>query len=330
MPALSNEAPLQLAHNVDDAWYDHLMRDGYCIIRDLVSPQIISAFHDDLLERFAQTPHCQGDFYGPHTKRFGSLLKRSTHAESLACHPLILRLAKLVLGPHCDVILLNLTQAVEIHPGAPEQPQHRDQDMWGGPKGRIEYLLNVIWPLTPFTAQNGATVLWPRSHYDQGNYLLPREDAITADMHPGAALLFLGSTLHAGGANMTDLPRTGIIISYCLGWLRPFENQWLCYPPEVAKMFSPEVAQLIGYSIHRPNLGNYEGQNPSILLKGEPAEYLPARDALRPEHEEFIRQLRQAGSTPTRTDAWEQTEDKVQRVKVPAPNITAEAAVCPK
>src|SRR3546814_4276017 len=51
-----------------------------------------------------------------------------------------------------------------IHPGALAQYPHRDQDMWQGPKGEVEYLLNVIWPLSPFTAENGATRLWPHSH----------------------------------------------------------------------------------------------------------------------------------------------------------------------
>ncbi len=56
-------------------------------------------------------------------------------------------------------------------------------------------------------------------------------------MEPGAALLFLGSTLHAGGPNRTSLPRRGIIISYCLGWLKPYELPWLAYPPDVARNF---------------------------------------------------------------------------------------------
>ena len=296
MSALPKSSQDQFTAAGADDWHTRLMRDGYCIVPNLVSPKTVAALHDDLHDRLLQTPRCLGEFYGQRTKRFGSLLKRSVHAETLVRHPLILQLAERVLLPYCDNILLNLTQAVEIGPGAVEQPPHRDQDMWGGPKGEMEYLLNVIWPLTPFTAENGATVLWPRSNRRQTDYLLPRADAVTADMEPGSALLFLGSTLHAGGANTTDLPRAGIIVSYCLGWLRPFENQWLTYPPGVAKDFPPELARLIGYSIHRPNLGNYEGQCPTILLNGEPAEYLPATDALRPEQQAYLRQLRQVRS----------------------------------
>jgi ectoine hydroxylase-related dioxygenase (phytanoyl-CoA dioxygenase family) len=269
-----------------------LLAEGYCIVPDLVPTEIISALKDDLAERFRLTPFCQGEFYGARTKRFGSLLKRSQHTESLVRHPLILELADKILGPHCDRIQLNLTQAVEIYSGAEAQPQHRDQDMWGGPKGAFEYLINVIWPLTPFRRDNGATILWPKSHRCQQEYFLPLAEAVPAEMDPGSALIFLGSTLHGGGANRTSLPRAGIIVSYSLGWLKPFENQFLIYPPEVAKHFSPELASLVGYAIHRPNLGNYEGQCPSLLLRQPTADFVAAQDALRPEHQAFINTLR--------------------------------------
>lgn len=129
-----------------------------------------------------------------------------------------------MLGPWCDRFNLNLTQAVEIHPGALAQLPHRDQDMWAGPKGGLEYLLNVLWPLTPFNAENGGTMLWRGSHLGASDSTLPHDEAIAAEMTPGDALLFLGSTLHGGGANRADHPRRGLIVSYCLGWLKPFEN----------------------------------------------------------------------------------------------------------
>jgi ectoine hydroxylase-related dioxygenase (phytanoyl-CoA dioxygenase family) len=142
--------------------------------------------------------------------------------------------------------------------------------------------------LTDFTADNGATVLWRGSHQCQHITALPEGQAVAAEMVPGAALMFLGSTLHGGGANITDFPRRGIIISYSLGWLKPFENQWLVYPPAVARHFPPELAAMVGYAQHRPNLGNYEGQCPSILLQEDVPEHLSATDALRPDQAEML------------------------------------------
>lgn len=94
--------------------------------------------------------------------------------------------------------------------------------------------------------------------------------------------------MHGAGTNQSKCARRGIIISYCLGWLKPYENQWLVYPPEIARDFDPELAALVGYRQHRPNLGNYEGQCPSILLSDSPLTFLNAKDALRPDQAEIV------------------------------------------
>ena len=257
---------------------------GYSVLNNVVTPAVIGAIDRELSQRFAATPFCQGGFYGPRTKRFGGLLKRSDHAVELVHNSAILDLARTILEPWCDVVQLNLAQALELHPGAPAQFPHRDQDMWRGPTGEIEYLVNVMWPLTPFRRENGATLIWPESH-NGGDVAAQDRDPVAIECDPGSAIVFLGSTLHGAGANASLGVRRGIIVSYCLGWLKPYENQWLVYPPDVAKGFPSELAELVGYRQHRPNLGNYEGQCPSVLLRDGLGEHLAATDALRPDQE---------------------------------------------
>lgn len=265
-----------------------LTRDGFCVIEGALAPEIIGALNNDLSGRFEATPMCDGDFYGARTRRFGALLARSSVAAELVMHRPVLEIVESLLLPRCDRIALNLTQAVEIRPGALPQLPHRDQDMWPGPKGAFEYLVNVMWPLDPFTPDNGGTRLWAGSHFEQDVSILPESDAVVPRVRPGDALLFLGSTLHGGGGNVSGEPRRGIIVSYCLGWLKPFELQWLVYPPQVARHFPRELAALVGYAQHRPNLGNVEGQCPSILLDDTVSDFLPAIDALRPDQAEAV------------------------------------------
>ncbi len=261
-----------------------LRRDGYCVIPGLVAAGQIEALASELQPRFDQTPFSEGLFNGFRTKRFHGLLKRSRRAASLVLNRAILDIAEDILSPYCDSLQLNLTQAIEIHAGELAQIPHRDEDMWAGEKGRTEYLLNVMWPLTPYTPANGATRVWPGSHLHRAKASAADEVA-SPSLMPGDALVFLGSSLHGAGANQTQIPRRGVLISYCLGWLKPYENMWLTYPPEIARHFSPELRSLVGYCRHRPNLGNYDGQCPSILLDDEPAEHLAASDALSPAQE---------------------------------------------
>lgn len=272
-----------VSRNRAHRYLEQLLAEGYCIIPELIDPALLTALEADLAPTFEATPFCQGSFYGERTKRFGSLLRRSRYAAPLVQQPLVLEIVDHVLKDWCDCIQLNLTQAIEIHPGAPEQFPHRDQDMWQGEKGRHEYLVNVIWPLTPFTKANGATIIYPRTHGRRALGADAADPAIVAECAPGSAILFLGSTLHGAGANRSQETRRAVITGYSLGWLKPYENQWLAYPPAVARTFSPALAALVGYRQHRPNLGNFEGQCPSILLRPNLPAHIGAIDALRPD-----------------------------------------------
>jgi ectoine hydroxylase-related dioxygenase (phytanoyl-CoA dioxygenase family) len=269
-------------------WADELLERGYCILRGALPQATIEALDADLADDFMRTPFGQGAFYGGTTKRFGRLLIRSPHSTALVQHRTILDVVETVLGPWCDCIQLNTTQAIGVHPGAPAQLPHRDQDMWQVPAGAAEYLVNVMWPLTRFTTDNGATRVWPNSHGAAALGPEPKGEPVAAEMNPGDALLFLGSTLHGAGANRTDMVRRAVVIGYSLGWLKSYENQFLAYPPHIARRFPSELAALVGYRQHRPNLGNYEGQCPSVLLGDGADAPLGAIDALRPDQTAMV------------------------------------------
>lgn len=258
-----------------------LNEDGFVIVKGAAARSNVEALDQALADSFASTPFCRGGFYGDRTIRFGGLLARTEHAAGFVAHPLILEVARSVLGPSCDTLQLNLTQGLALHPGALPQFPHRDQDMWRGEKGSIEYLVNVMWPFTSYTAENGATLVWPRSHGRAAVEGAAESGPVVAACEPGDALVFLGSTLHGAGGNRSDGVRRGMIVSYCLGWLKPYENQWLVYPPALARRFPRSLQNLVGYVQHRPNLGNVEGQCPSLLLRDQALE--GPEDALTPE-----------------------------------------------
>jgi hypothetical protein len=265
-----------------------LVRDGYYILRGAVQSESIERTSRDLDIRFEATPFSVGPFHGHRTKRFHRLLARSRGASELVMHPVILEAAKTILGLWCDFPEINLTQGVEVHPAAPAQIPHSDQNMWPLPKGSMEFCVNVFWPFGDFTPDNGATRVWPGSHYRPRDPQVPLSDPLICEMKPGDALLVLGSTVHAAGANRTSCPRRAAIVSYCLGWLKSYENQSLAYSPQFVRTLEPELAALLGYRWHRPNLGTYDGQCPSILLEREVPDHLATIDALSPEHEAML------------------------------------------
>ncbi len=132
--------------------------------------------------------------------------------------------------------------------------------------------------LVDFTAENGATRVAPGSHlWDRGRTAEP-EELVAAEMPAGSAVIYLGSTIHGGGANTTaDKTRQGMHVSYCLGWLHTEENQYLATPLDVVRTLPRESQALLGYAIHDAlaigggYLGAVELQDPVELLgEGRP------------------------------------------------------------
>jgi ectoine hydroxylase-related dioxygenase (phytanoyl-CoA dioxygenase family) len=274
-----------------------LQQQGYVIVPNAASSATINGLANDLDPLFAAASFSKGHFYGYRTKRFGGLLRRSRHMEALVLQDTIFKMAQSVLGSACDTLQLNVAQAIEIHPGEVDQFPHRDEDMWPVEKHGQEYLLNVIWPLVPFTAMNGATRILPFSHRSPTGAEKESQEMVVAECGPGDAICFLGSTLHGAGANRSSDTRRAVVTGYSLGWLKPYENLWLSYPPNVARAFSPALAALAGYSQHRPNLGNFEGQCPSILLGKQAPAFPAAIDALLPEQQATLEQYAQERRT---------------------------------
>jgi ectoine hydroxylase-related dioxygenase (phytanoyl-CoA dioxygenase family) len=273
-------------------------RDGYCILRRAADPAQVCAIAADFAPRFERMGRCDGPFFGRNTKRFHALLTRSGHSADFVLNRLVLEIVDRLLLPYCDRVQLNLTQAIEILPGERAQAPHRDQDMWQRPVPGIEYLVNVMWPLGAFTAANGATRMWPGTHRQLDVKRPPLEEAVAAEMEPGDALLYLGSVVHGGGANVSAGPRRGMVVSYALGWLKQFENMSLTYPPAVARTFPPKLADLIGYRCHVGTLGNFDGRCPSSLLSGDYDELEGAREVMPPQHAAVLEHFAAAQAWP--------------------------------
>ena len=94
----------------------------------------------------------------------------------------------------------------------------------------------------------------------------PPSDAVSVPMPAGAALVYLGSLWHGGGANRTDRVRLGVVLHYAVSWLRPVENHVLAVPPETARTLPVRLQELLGYNVHPPFLGYVDGRHPGKLL----------------------------------------------------------------
>jgi hypothetical protein len=264
-------------------------RDGVVILSGLLDPAGAKRLRAEIDPQFAEAKFCEGPFYGTTTKRIHSLVAKSRTCRELLVDPALTSLMQHVLGPACDRFQLNFTQGIQIHPGEEAQILHRDDVMFPMPVKFNELMVNVIVAASDFTSANGATVVVPGSHLWEDRRRRASDAEITcAEMDPGDAVVFVGSLVHGGGANRTRDVRTGVTLSYCLGWLRQFENQYFVAPPEICRDFPKELQDLLGYAIHRPNLGMYEGCEPSILFDMPDIREIVTHDWLTPAQYQLI------------------------------------------
>ena len=278
--------------------------DGALILDDMLSPAQVAAVMGELNPYIDATPVGRDTFTGFATTRTGALVARSPLSRELVTHPAILAACDAYLLRACDRYQLHLTQVIRIKPGQPRQALHRDRLAWGGFLKDVEPQLNTIWAMTDFTEENGATRVVPGSPgWPEGRRAEPDEIGY-AEMKAGSVLVYSGSVIHAGGENSSDHDRVGVNITYCLGWLRQEENQYLSCPPEIARTLDKPLQGLLGYAMGSYALGYYTPPLPP----GAGPEVAPPQVALGDQAAGWGEDLREAVNARERAKAGAEAE----------------------
>ncbi len=269
-----------------DVCIAQLDRDGYTIIEDFLSPEILREVREAL------APHLdrhtgRNNFEGERTERVYTLVARGVEDAR------VLALLDHYLQPG---YLLTASQAIRILPGETPQPIHADDLFYRVPRPRAAISVSTIVAVDAFTAENGGTEIISGSHawsdaeiagiYDGVDAEAPARRELERQLQPvtmpaGACLVFLGTLLHRGGANHSAAPRLAFSNQYCEPWGRTQENFFLGVPAELARTMSPRVQRLLGYDIWPPFMGHVSASHPSkALIPGWTAPALAERDQI--------------------------------------------------
>src|SRR6185437_15927772 len=156
-----------------------LRRDGAVVVHDLLPPAVLHAINTEV-DPYVETadpdirhlnPGVQ--FFHAQTRHVNGLAGKSrTFATEVMVHPLLLGLCDEILGPACARYQLNLAHLIDRLPGATNQFWHQDELVWNlVPEPKPELQLASVIALVDFTADNGATRVFPGSnHWEQGRY----------------------------------------------------------------------------------------------------------------------------------------------------------------
>jgi len=257
----------------------NLSQQGFCLIPDFLSAQQLTRVNqrfDELLGGYAGRNNFEGEF----TERIYTLVARGKVFEDIVADTRIMKLCEALFLPN---YLLTASQAIVIGPGESAQPWHTDDSFYTVPRPRPMISLSTIVAVEDFTADNGGTELIPGSHlwgdkeiavyYQQGESEVDpllgarlEARAVPMQMRAGSCLVFAGTLLHRGGANIGSGTRRSFSNQYCQPWARPQENFFLAIPPARAAAMSPQVQSLLGYSIHPPFMGQITAYHPRKAL----------------------------------------------------------------
>ena len=252
---------------------------GFCVL-DQIVPQDRCA---ELRKRIKTVVRSESDNYAsPDCVGFvpGVINHDLSFAEYLA-EPRLLELARALLG---HGLRISFTSAIINEPGNERGKWHADWPFNQNNAGHIPVPypdavmhLTTLWMLSPFSTDNGGTLVVPGSHRLQTNptaadcALRPGETTRAETRIEGAegSVLVMDSRLwHATAPNQTDESRVALAVRYAPWWLNT----------EVLRPGSPERNRLVDET------GKGDNQVPSL----RPAVFEQLPEAVKPLYRHWV------------------------------------------
>ncbi|HYB08253.1 MAG TPA: phytanoyl-CoA dioxygenase family protein [Alphaproteobacteria bacterium] len=253
---------------------------GYCIVERALEGETLETIRRRLFEQADAERQMHNKKnpanIDPLNQWVGMLLNKGEVFFKLIQHPLCMSLIEHLIGPD---YLISCVDAQIQHPGAGEMPLHTDQWWMPGPHepglrparpadakrntgGAIEPLpsgkpiapiaaVNVMWMITDFSIENGATRLVPCSHLSgkQPDPSVPHKIASVAALGPaGTAFAFDARLWHGAAPNRSRESRFGITTVGCGPQFRQLENYPRGLRPEVMRRCPPAILSRLGFS----------------------------------------------------------------------------------
>lgn len=266
-----NNDLIDLNNQMDDS--------GYCIIRDVISPEIISEIHRRIdaqakaEKRLEVTTQDQVQTDNDKNQWVYMLINKGEIFQKLFENETAHEIVRHVLGPN---FLLSDFSATITHPGNGQMGLHKDQ--WWLPEPKMPHephqrcgdinrsnvklgqptisstpinppvICNVLWMISDFTVENGGTRIVPRSHLS-GRSPEPygKYNTINATGSAGSAVIFEGRTWHSADLNTSCAPRYGITTYYGAPQFRQMLNFTYGMKDEIADKLSLPNRALLGY-----------------------------------------------------------------------------------
>ncbi len=205
---------------------------GFAIIPNLISSHLAGK----LARRALASPRSSPGHAG--WEAFVAMLNHDITFAELVGHPTVLAIVRRLIGgrsvpapnafawPEADQIRLMNCDALVAHPGSESGWWHLDPPMGQLSPARLvpdfPIVVNVMWMLTPFSKNNGATRVLPFSHLKRA-VPPPTREPLNGELHvcggAGSIAIIPNITWHAASPNRTKKDRVALACSYVPWWV---------------------------------------------------------------------------------------------------------------
>ena len=227
-----------------DAIVTQIEREGYCVVEGVIPADKVEAIRSEVMAaQRAHNEEAEAELAKTRSRghRIGTpgvaVLKQVINATQCFAPYLaderILGTVEYFFG---DYVRISCTDTVINQPGGDRGYWHADWPYNGtnsthvkAPYGNMIMHLSSIWMLTPFTKENGATFILPKSHRLTNNPATGEMEGIDLDapnpderqaLGPeGSVLLYDSRMWHAVAPNICDKSRVALIVRYAPWWL---------------------------------------------------------------------------------------------------------------
>lgn len=236
---------------------------GNTVLPDVLTPEECDEACRELVRVVEEERGLPGSTHTAHGAWAYNLMNKARIFERIYQAPELLRLIRHFLG---DDAVLSGAMGRIVLPGAPAQGLHFDGSLTGpfrdsAPADRglrcVSHVfgLNVIWCLTDFRAENGATRLVPGSHRLPTREIprdAPPPGETIVEAPRGSVAVFNIATWHGQSEHRGTEPRFALITPWRRSWVRAEADLSRMVSPEVLERAGPEGRTIFGFTSRPP------------------------------------------------------------------------------
>jgi len=223
--------------------------DGYALVESLIDSETAARVRARVLEEVQQQQsRTSAQQVDSGVIGLGQAVQWGPDFEALVTNPGLLSIARKLLG---DDVALGDMAAKVLMPGCEPGGLHVDYPYWAMDPGlpvEPALMMQVIWMMEPFTAENGGTWIAPGSQrwtepLDRDRF---RKHASQAMGKAGDAVVSHGMLWHQTAENHSTEPRVAILINYTQIAIRPMRDAGPFTEAFKARA-TPELRSLLGF-----------------------------------------------------------------------------------